>query len=353
MPSKERKFLIWKSVGSTAAAVRLAEPGFLAMLLDNDIRHAPTLQLTGLVYLLIFLLLKPSYPSRRVEVTFWITTLALSAYFLAEVTWIPLLSTIVHTRTSYPYLIVVSHCISANVSYRVAHGDQADRLRALLFGFFLYGFGGSIVSDVLLGLPVTALGHHRIIPCHVLGWYLVWFSPMDWAYTTMRRPDSFLRYFIGAAEAVDAVTTPMGRISRASRELQNKTTAPIAAGLFAGIGGGIVRFLAGEGNYASIEAGFFKTMGYSLLFWRLAVHRCEFLTGEDLQENHCSSYSGSDTARVVIVVFHVVWGLLCDFGVATGHPFVWLGRQLAHGRMSRTIASTFLFGPQPQKEKKD
>jgi hypothetical protein len=145
----------------------------------------------------------------------------------------------------------------------------------------------------------------------------------------------------------------MGRIARASRELHNKTTAPIAAGLFAGIGGAMVRYLAGEGNFATVQAGFFKTMGYSILFWWLAVHRCHFLVGDDFHGNHCSSYSGSDFVRMIIVLFHVSWGLLCDAGLATGHPFVWLGQRIFYGKMTRTTASIFRFGPQWEHEKKD
>jgi len=318
---------------------------FLDLLVRHDVGSVPIWQCVGAFYLASLLCLKPKYGSSRIDAIFWGANLGLSAYFLAEVTWIPFLATIIHTRTSYPYLVVISHCISANISYRVRHGDQTDRLRALLFGFFLYGFGGSIVSDVLLGLPVTALAHYRIIPCHILGWYLVWFSPMDWVFKTIRRRDLAIRFLIGAGEAIDAVTTPMGRIARASRELPNKVTAPLAAGLFAGIGGAIVRFLTGDGTYLAVQAGFFKTMGYSLIFWWFAVYQCDSLIGTDFSNNHCSSYTGSDSLRMTIVLFHVVWGLLCDGDWVSGHPFIWLGEKLLYSDNVGTIASTFRFGP--------
>ena len=341
-------------VGSLTSSLVSTE--FRESLLSHDLHKVSAhLKWIGFVYVLALLMLIPKKTSPRIDTFFWGANVGFSAYYLAEVTWIPMLATIFHTRTSYPYLVVISHCIAANFSYRVAQtSENVDRLRALLFGFFLYGFGGSIVSDVLLGLPVTALAHHRIIPCHILGWYLVWFSPMDWVYVTMSRPDSLLRYLIGAAEAVDAVTTPMGRISRASRELANKATAPIVAGLLAGIGGAILRFLAGTGSYAAVQAGFFKTLGYSLLFWWLAVYRCDsLLTGQEFDDNHCTSYSGSDSIRFIIVSFHVLWTLLCEVGWASGHPFVWLGETLFYGPTAQTMISPLHLGPQRPREKRD
>jgi TRIC channel len=346
--------MVFEGIGLFTSS--LLPPKFPESILSHDMHEVSALlKWIGFAYVSALFLLKPKTTSPRAEAFFWGTNGGLSAYYLAEVTWIPMLATIVHTRTSYPYLVVIPHCIAANFSYRVAQkSEDVDRLQALVFGFFLYGFGGSIVSDVLLGLPVTALAHHRIIPCHILGWYLVWFSPMDWVYVTMSRHNSFLRYFIGAAEAVDAVTTPMGRISRASRELSNKTTAPIGAGVLAGIGGAILRYLVGTGSYAAVQAGIFRTLGYSLLFWWLAVYRCDYLlAGQDFEDNHCPSYSGSDSVRIIIVSFHVIWVLLCEGGWATSHPFVWLGETLFYGPTAQATISALHFGPQRTREKQD
>jgi len=328
-----------------------SESFFLGIPLHNDISNASTWQFVGLIALLIVLVRKPKFARSTVAASFWGIAWGISYSFLADVTLIPLVTTIVATRTRYPYLVVIPHCIAANIAYRAANGDKTDRFRALLLGFFLYGFGGSIVSDVLLGLPATALAHPRIIPCHVLGWFLVWYSPGDWVYTSYRRPDSFFHYFIVAAEAVDAITTPMGRISRGGREQRNKGTAPIMGGLFAGIGGAIVRFLAGENgaSMVAIKAAFYKTMGYSLLFWAVAVYRCETTFEPDSSgffHNHCSTYSGSDTFRVALVSAHVLWTLLCDVGLATSHPFIWSVQKFCQGSMVSSMISSFGLGPQ-------
>lgn len=326
--------------------------------LDNDIADTPTWQRVGFAILLVILLIKPNFTKHYyLAASFWGIIVGLSLGYLVEVTWIPLLTTIVNTRTTYPYLVVIPHCIAANASYRAANGDKADRLRALIMGFFLYGFGGSIVSDILLGLPATALAHPRIVPCHFLGWSLIWFSPQDWVFTTLTRPDSFFHYFIVAAEAVDAVTTPMGRIARGARELHNKATAPIMGGLFAGIGGAIVRWLSGErgATFTAVQAGFYKTMGYSLLFWAVAVYPCTNVLdpnsdAHSYNYNHCSTFSGNDLFRVAIVGGHVVWTLLCDIGFVSSHPFIWLSQRVFHGKFGSVLVSTVRLGPQLQDE---
>jgi hypothetical protein len=318
-------------------------------------------------------------------------------WIMPESTVIPVVSTIIYTRTSYPYPIVISHCLSASASYRKNHevknnhqevtesnDDDDDKqqqqqpssfsyLHSLLGTFFLYGFGGSIVSDLLMGLPVTALSHPRIIPCYLVSWILVWWSPFDVVYgyicggrrNTINNVEddndnnnnkSLFYYLLVAGEAVDAVTTPMGRISRSARELQNKITAPIMAGLFAGIGGATLRFIASEpsspgGTFQSaLEVGFWKTISYSILWWTLAVLPClpesspssngetnwlesllnhfKLTSDEERTTNHCDAYNGSDTIRVIIVTCHMIWTLFVDVGVVEGHPLVWLSRNV-------------------------
>ena len=308
---------------------------------------------------------------------------------MPESTIIPVLSAIIYTRTSYPYPVVVGHCLSASASYRKNHEDHHHHqqqqqgsespsspppsyLQSLLGTFFLYGFGGSIVSDLLMGLPVTALSHPRIIPCYLLCWVLCWYSPFDFVYQYICRGNvisspisnnkkvksnnvgkSLFYFLLVGVEAIDAVTTPMGRISRSARELKNKTTGPIMAGLLAGIGGAVLRFAASEPgtsrNFQSaLEAGFLKTISYSLLWWSLAVMPClpaeqfssadsswvtfnhfySWTTEEERKYNHCNAYNGSDTLRVIIVSMHVMWTLLADVGIVSGHPLVWLLRNV-------------------------
>ena len=288
---------------------------------------------------------------------FWIAIFAI-AVKLKEVTFIPILSTIIFTRTSYPYLIVIPHCIVSACAYRSEIEKRSKVpvhfLSSFGLTFFCYGFGGSIISDILMGLPVTALGHTRIVPCYVLGYLLTWYSPCDIIYSAYSDPRSFPHIFLILAEAIDTVTTPLGRISLSALELQNQVTAPLMAGLFAGVGGSVIRYaerviLQGfaheaKPSLAALEFGVWRTLGYSILWWWLVVLKCDNAK-VDLAEYHCSTYGGSDSLRVAIVGSYTLWTLACELGLARGHPFVWFANTVIV-RLWSMVVDVFRLGPQ-------
>jgi hypothetical protein len=305
--------------------------------------------------------------------SFWTMIFAITIA-ISETTLVPLLSTIIYTRMVYPYFVVITHCIVSAASYRSRHEQQTEEeknktdastsstiprihyLQSLVLSFFLYGFGGSIVSDLLMGLPVTALAHPRIIPCYILGWTLVWYCPFDFVYTSYNNPTSAIRYVLKVGEAIDAVTTPMGRISRGARELRNnQITAPVMGGVLAGVGGAFVRQVVGETlpsphqPLEGLEAAFWKTLCYSLLWWYLAVYQCLANTDDvELQQrNHCNDYNGNDMIRVLIVVLHTIWTILIEVGWVSGHPFVWICRNVVLGRLAAFVVRIFQLGPLP------
>mmetsp|Transcript_17351 Transcript_17351/g.32912 ORF Transcript_17351/g.32912 Transcript_17351/m.32912 type:complete len:369 (-) Transcript_17351:415-1521(-) len=332
------------------ASAGFAEHDFYQVILDNNIWDEPPAQLIGLAVLLAVLVaVQPPSRMALAVAGYWGAVAAVCVTVLPHVTLTPLLTTLVYTRTTYPYMVVIPHCIVAHATYRTQFGNHnTSRLQALVACFFLYGFGGSLVADVTMGLPATAMGHARIVPCHVLGWLLVWFCPLDAVYRAWMTKGSFVRYFMVAAEAVDAVTTPMGRIARAARELQNHTTAPLVAGLLVGTGGAAVRYLTGVGSWEAFEAGFYKTAGYCLLFWSAAVWSCDAAWYDNPVVHHCTAYSGSDLLRVAVVTAHVVWTLLVEMGVGvTGHPFVWMGYQIK--RQGAVVTAVLQLGPPPSK----
>jgi len=321
---------------------------------------APTWQLMTLCIIAMIIIFQPSvfHKTKSRSFAFWVAVLAVVAG-TTEITLFPILSTIISTRTTYPYVVVIPHSFIAAATYRSKHGDNIHYLESALLAFFLYGFGGSIISDLLMGLPVTALSHVRIIPCYIIGWSLVWLSPFDIIYQKYSDSSTTFHYFIKACEAIDSVTTPMGRISRSARELQNKASAPIVAGLLAGFGGAGLRHIVGESTSIEVlETGFWKTLSYSLIWWLMAVRNCQdetydlftgdITTNEErqfLQEyNHCKSYGGSDKLRVIIVSSHTCWTVLVGMGLVSGHPLVWLCKTV-FGRMGRFFAQFFRMGP--------
>jgi len=322
----------------------------------ENIWGAPNWQLGSLCILALAIVFQPgSLCKTKVRsFAFWaaVAAVAMSA---PETTLIPILSTIIRTRSTYPYIIVIPHSFIAAATYRSKHGENVHYLQSLFLPFFLYGFGGSIVSDLLMGLPVTALSHSRIIPCYIIGWSLVWFTPFDVLFRKYINTSSSFHYFLSACEAIDSVTTPMGRISRNARESVNKASAPIVAGLLAGFGGAGVRHAVGESNsIKTLEVAFWKTLLYSVLWWWLAVWRCQDAAGSDTGDeerflvrdhNNCDSYSGSDTLRVVIVGGHTIWTLIAGAGVVSRHPLVWFCRDFLVGRIGSGVARLFRMVP--------
>jgi hypothetical protein len=333
---------------------------------SNDITGASTTDLLCLSVLVLFLLFKnrillggsttatsKSTVKTSVTVSIWVAALAIS-YRLREVIWIPLLSTILMTRTTYPYLVVLPHCIVACCGYRseieqrTKHNRVPPFLSSFGLSFVCHGFGGSIFSDLLMGLPVTALGNARIVTCYLLGYLLTWYAPLDIVYTQWYQEQdkgSLWQMGLILAEAVDTVTTPLGRISRSARELQNKTMAPLVAGMLVGVGGAIIRYgerVIVQGNVAqsmpslaALQAGVWRTLGYTLLWWYLAVYPClttaTVAVGGGGKEDHCASYDGSDDLRASIVVSYCIWTVLCQVGLVSRHPFVWFGETVILG----------------------
>ena len=343
---------------------------FYGVPLNDDMWNAPDWQLKSLCIISLLIIFQPKAFRKTIKrsIVFWIIIIG-AAVATPLATFIPILSTIVGTRSTYPYLIVILHSFIAAATYRSKHGDGVHYLQSLLPAFFLYGFGGSIVSDLFMGLPVTALSHARIIPCYLIGWSLVWLFPYDFMFKSYIDSSSSLHYFFQACEAIDSVTTPMGRISRSARELpNNKTTAPIVAGLMAGFGGACIRFAVGEStSIDALESGFWKTISYSFLWWWLAVRNCQdedyvFFSGEITDDkdrsifqnmNKCESYSGSDQVRVVFVLAHTIWIILTTIGVVSGHPLVWLCKKVLLGRVMTFPAYFFHLGPGDNDNKDD
>lgn len=353
-----------------------AEHEVYQVIVDHDFRQAAWWEWTTLAVLLYvasrWILGSSQQPSVWTRIVAWTAVALVSIYALPGLTALPYLSTVVKTRTAYPWMIVLPHCIVAHSTYRYNHCSTAtpeqpppDRLQALVLSFSLYGFGGSVLADLAMGLPVTALAHVRIVPSHVIAWLLVWYSPADVVYRTyhmdkkimdehdenntpasslpLRDVRQILRCFLLMAEAIDAVMTPLGRMARAARELHQHGLTPLVAGILAGSGGAAVRYMAGRGAWEAVEAAIYKALGYCLLFGATVLWPCAAGVFTNPDVHHCDAYIGSDLWRVTVFSLHVAWTLLVDAGVVTSHPFIWMGRQI--GQRASVLAKTAGLGP--------
>eukprot|EP00980_Cylindrotheca_fusiformis_P018640 scaffold6200_cov118-Cylindrotheca_fusiformis.AAC.2 len=361
----------------------------------NDITGADITDLVGLSILILVLMFKKRlFPKVNKEnpISIWIAALCVSIP-LYQVIWVPFLATALMTRVSYQHLICISHCIVACCCYRseveqrsISHkkqllsdsGDESStattgttptRSFPSTFGlsFVTWGFGGSLLSDVLMGLPITAVAHTRIVPSFILGYFVVWYSPYDCVYRTFNDDKSSLLFtFLNLIEAIDGVTTPMGRVSRSARELQNKMSAPLTAGMLVGVGGAIIRYFERvivqgreeqehASSLAALQAGIWRNLFYCILWWYLAVYRClpkdsgdDFTVTVDLEKaDHCRSFDGSDDVRFIIVLTYSIWTILCQWGVVRRHPFVWFAEVVIVPTWSRLVTILNL-GPEAQ-----
>mmetsp|Transcript_5736 Transcript_5736/g.12505 ORF Transcript_5736/g.12505 Transcript_5736/m.12505 type:complete len:414 (-) Transcript_5736:39-1280(-) len=371
-----------------ATGIAAADESFYGIPLSSiNISNAETESLIYLIVLLFVVLAKPAIRSKTMSIAFWTAALT-AAYTIKEVTFYPFISAVILTRTSYPWLVVLPHCIVAAASYRKektsnagnAGNQQLHYTCSFAMAFFCCGFGGSIVSDVLMGLPVTALGHSRIVPCWIVGWLLVWHSPRDIVFRLITSKSSVAFYFMNACEALDDVTTPMGRVSRSARELSNKGVAPVVAGILAGCGGAAIRYVervalwgggdagaplynerallqineasvAARASRDAIEASAWKNFWYSFLWWYLSVYKCrsgDYDGSESFEMHHCREFDGSDWHRFVIVMAHVLWYFGCDLGLLKGHPLTFISRHLRN--IGYALSSALQCGPQPPRK---
>lgn len=344
---------------------------------SNDIRGASTTDLICLALLILLLVFKNRIIRKSTTqntASIWTAALAISVP-LYKVIWLPLLATTLMTRVSYQHLICISHCIVACCCYRSeveARGHDGKRqqenpplLSSFGLTFVCWGFGGSLLSDCLMGLPITAVGHSRIVPSYILGYFLAWYSPLDIVYTSFQDKTSLWYTVLNLAEAVDTVTTPMGRISRSANELKNKTSAPLTAGMLVGVGGAVIRYFERvivQGNsaqsgpsLAAFQAGVWRTLGYCLIWWYLAVYPCLPSGSNHIhleKADHCRSFDGSDDVRFVIVLTYCIWTILCQMGVMSRHPFVWYAETVIVPTWT-WLVDTLQLGKAPRSEDED
>ncbi|PWK13052.1 trimeric intracellular cation channel family protein [Tumebacillus permanentifrigoris] len=120
----------------------------------------------------------------------------------------------------------------------VAREEEFDILGVYVLGF-VTAFGGGIIRNLLIGIPVTAIwGQNTLFTVALVSMTLVFFAPSKWIAGFKRWIDFF-----------DAIGLAAFAIQGAfyAHNMQHPMSAILIAGVLTGIGGGIIRdVLAGR-----------------------------------------------------------------------------------------------------------
>jgi hypothetical protein len=268
------------------------------------------------------------------------------------------------TRTGYPYLILFPHAIWAIASYRAERqrrGTEFNWITSLTMAWLCYGFGGTLVSDVAMGTPYTALSHPKIVPCWLVAWLLVWFSPGDICFSLWQQSGP-VRWLLLTGEALDASMTLVGRASRAARRFPGNPTAPIVAGVLAGTGGCVMRYIdrviisdtpnAAASSIEEMEGAVWRSFGYAVIWWWGAILACDIDRSSEAglrRQLKCSDYDGPDELRLCLLLGHVIWSVSAELGLpqkffgTSLHPFNLLARRTL--RFLDSFRSVWHLGP--------
>lgn len=123
------------------------------------------------------------------------------------------------TNKEYPDAIHFPHVLVSVARYRRWRASE-QQLRLWLFdlvaSYWMFSQGGGCVSVLLLeGLNrISWIKNPKHVTFHVLGYLLVYFSPLDLAFRAIGEPWHPVHVLCAVADSVDATTTACAQIDR-------------------------------------------------------------------------------------------------------------------------------------------
>ena len=87
-------------------------------------------------------------------------------FYTTFLSWLP--DAIFNTRVRYPWFVVTSHCVYATCKFRAErrHADPSytpsGGVASIANAFVCYGFGGTMLCDLLTGQLVNVPIHDRM-----------------------------------------------------------------------------------------------------------------------------------------------------------------------------------------------
>eukprot|EP00747_Dinoflagellata_sp_TGD_P167949 gnl/TRDRNA2_/TRDRNA2_193301_c0_seq1.p1 gnl/TRDRNA2_/TRDRNA2_193301_c0~~gnl/TRDRNA2_/TRDRNA2_193301_c0_seq1.p1 ORF type:complete len:258 (+),score=33.67 gnl/TRDRNA2_/TRDRNA2_193301_c0_seq1:88-861(+) len=123
----------------------------------------------------------------------------------------------------------------------------ADALYDAASSFVLYGYGGSMCRDMILGQPTILFSHGPTVKAWLLCHWLVRGSPWkDAIFATVRQRGSPTRLLLTALEATDEALTIVGTVEGGQRAFKGSpTVGPIILAVITAASGGWLRRIHG------------------------------------------------------------------------------------------------------------
>mmetsp|Transcript_10378 Transcript_10378/g.11917 ORF Transcript_10378/g.11917 Transcript_10378/m.11917 type:complete len:262 (-) Transcript_10378:1633-2418(-) len=213
--------------------------------------------------------------------------------------------------SGYPWELLFLHAVSANVSWRKhvelareTRGKNLTEKRSWLLdpfcAYLCHAFGGSTLRDLSMGQTPSLFGNPDVPGGFFLAYLLVNNSPFDFVYKAVNTPKSPIRLIVTAYEAVDCATTVFGSVEKAKRLFPESPLAPFLAGMIAGLGGSVFRYIERRfGRNWDVRTELSqptvvtrRTLLYTIVYMQLR----EVIGWKD--------------TRLYMTIFHVIWSLL-------------------------------------------
>ena len=124
-------------------------------------------------------------------------------------------------------------------------------LKSFLWTKCRYGFGGTVLRDLVLGRPPSFVSSRDIHKYYIAALVLINLSPGDMIYKMMQTPMHPLRLTCQAVESIDAITTLCSSFEKAKVTCPNSPYAPYTLTLLTALGGSTFRYLDRRGRLRS------------------------------------------------------------------------------------------------------
>lgn len=152
------------------------------------------------------------------------------------------------TDDAYHPMIHIGHALISIARYRAWRIEEAQPMQWLLdlvLPFFSHSMGGGVGTGMLIEgkSPLMLITLRDFMYYHFFSYLAVYWSPRDIVYRTLLRRGHPIRVFCTAMDALDGITTCIGRTDLCMKVHPNNRLMPVVSGVVLYNTGSIVKWL--------------------------------------------------------------------------------------------------------------